>query len=82
MSIFTGIPTATLQTWLTEAQTAMQALAVGTKTVQVRMGDKQLAFTPADLSKLKSYIGQLPTAIAINTGQTVGGPYSVATWTR
>lgn len=83
MSIFDGIPTATLQTWLTEAQTAMHALAVGGKqVVQVALGDKRVVFTPGDLGKLKSYIGQLQTAIAVNAGQTVGGPYSVATWTR
>jgi len=35
MNEFSGIATATLRTWLTDGQTAMQALALGKQTVAV-----------------------------------------------
>lgn len=82
MSIFTGIPVATLQTWLSDAQTAMQELAIGKRAVTIAIGDKRLSFSPAELPRLKSYICQLQAAIAEATGAATGQPYSVATWTR
>lgn len=82
MSIFSGIATATLSSWLSEAQTALHDLSVGKKTVSIGIGDKRITFSPAEVPKLKSYIGQLQVQIAINQGTAVGGPYSVATWTR
>jgi len=83
MNEFSGIATATLQTWLTDAQTAMQSLALGKQTVSISTADgKRISFTAADLDKLRRYIYRLQTAIAIATGETTGLPYSVATWTR
>lgn len=82
MSIFSGIPVATLQSWLSDAQTALQELAIGKRTVSISTGDKRISFSPAELPRLKAYIGQLQTAIADAQGSTTTGPYSVATWTR
>jgi hypothetical protein len=82
MSIYAGIATATLQTWLAEAQTAFHALSIGKQTVSLSIGDKRVAFTAAEVPKLRAYISQLQTAIAINQGTSTGKPYSVATWTR
>ena len=82
MSEFTGISVATLNTWLTEAQTALHDLSVGKKVVQVGSGDKQLSFTAANIRQLRAYIGRIQQAIAITSGQTAAAPYSVATWTR
>jgi hypothetical protein len=82
MNEFSGIATATLQTWLTDAQTAMQSLALGKQVVRIQTGEKSISFTQADLDKLRRYIYRLQTAIAIATGETTSLPYSVATWTR
>ena len=85
MSIYDGISTATLQTRLVEAQDALHALLVGTKTVSLSLGDKRLTFAnaPDQIAKLTSYIAQLQTAIAIAQGTTPANTFtSVATWTR
>lgn len=82
MSIYSGISLSTLQTWLSEAQVALHALSIGKQVQLLYVSDKRLTFTPADVDKLKRYIAQLQTAIAIAQGQAVGGPASVATWTR
>jgi hypothetical protein len=82
MNEFSGIATATLQSWLSDAQTAMQQLALGKQVVRIQTGEKSLSFTQADLDKLRRYIYRLQTAISIATGATTGQPYSVAVWTR
>ena len=82
MNEFSGIATATLQGWLSEAQTAMQQLAIGKQVVRLQTGEKSLSFTAADIDKLRKYILRLQTAISIATGATTGQPYSVAVWTR
>ena len=81
-SIFSGIPTATLQTWLTDSQNALQKLATGAQVVRIATSDgKSVAFTAGDTDKLKQHIRALQAAIAINSGASAL-PYSVATWTR
>lgn len=76
MSIYAGIDPTVLQTRLSEAQDAYHALAVGGQTVSVRMGDKAVAFTPADLDKLARYIRELQAALGLATatrGVYLGG---------
>ena len=81
-SIFSGISTATLQGWLTDAQNALQQLALGKQVVRVATSDgKSISFTAGDVDKLKQHIRTLQSAIAINDGSS-SLPYSVATWTR
>ena len=82
MNVYAGISLATLNTWLTEAQSAYHALSIGKQTVSLSIGDKRVAFTAAEVTQLRNYINQLQTAIAINTGTSTGKPYSSATWTR
>jgi len=82
MNVYAGISLATLNTWLTEAQSAYHALSIGKQTVSLSIGDKRVAFTAAEVPQLRNYINQLQTAIAINTGTSTGKPYSSATWTR
>ena len=71
MSIFTGVDLVTLSTWLTEAQTAYNALNNGTQVVSLSMGDKRLTFTAAEPAALKTYIRDLQSAIAAASGNTV-----------
>ena len=83
MNEFSGIATATLQSWLSEAQTAMHDLAIGKKTVSIATADgKRISFTPSELPELRKYILRLQAAISIASGQSSGQPYSVAVWTR
>lgn len=82
MSIYSGIPLATLQTRLAEAQDAYHALNTGAQTVSLSTGDKRLAFTPADVDKLRTYIKDLQSAIAIEQGGSPRTLTSVARWTR
>lgn len=76
MSIYDGIDPAVLQVRLTEAQDAYHALAVGGQTVSVRMGDKAVAFTAADLGRLGQYIRELQGTLGLSTatrGVYLGG---------
>lgn len=82
MSLFSGVSLATLNTWLTEAQTALHEVIVGQRTVSLALGDKRIAFGPADVRALRAHISQIQTAIAILSGSNTGSPVSVATWTR
>lgn len=82
MALFTGVSTATLTTWLSEAQTALHEVSIGKRTVTLALGDKRVSFSPADVRALRAHISQIQTAIAIATGNTTGSPVSVATWTR
>jgi len=81
-SIFSGISQATLQGWLTDAQNALQQLALGKQVVRIQTADgKAVSFTSGDVDQLKAHIRALQTAIAIGSGSSAL-PYSVATWTR
>lgn len=68
MSVFTGVDLVTLSTWLTEAQTAYAALNTGTQVVSIGTGDERITFTAAEVSKLKQYILDLQSAIALLSG--------------
>lgn len=82
MSEFTGISLATISGWLTEAQLALHDLSVGKKVVKIGTGDKQIAFTAADIRQLRAYVGRLQMEIAVRGGQSAAQPYAIATWTR
>lgn len=84
MSIYAGVATATLQTWLTEAQTALHELLVLKRAVNVAIGDKRVsfAFSASGVADLKAHIRGLQVAISIAQGTSTGSPYSVATWNR
>lgn len=82
MSAFDGVTLATLNTWLSEAQTALHEVAVGKRTVSLSLGDKRIAFGPADIRALRAHISQLQVAIAVLGGTATSSPVSVATWTR
>jgi len=84
MNEFSGIPSATLSLWLTEAQAALHDLSVGKKVVTIASADgKRISFTPAEVASLRSYVARLQKAISIASGNTSNsGLYSVATWVR
>lgn len=84
MSIYSGIPLATLEARLTEAQDALHALVTGTLTMSLGSADKRLTFNQADIPALRVYIADLQRAIRIASGDTSGARRSpaIATWTR
>lgn len=62
---YDGIDSTILQNRLSEAQDVYYALAVGDQTVSVKMGDKAVSFTPADLNRLGQYIRELRGALGV-----------------
>src|ERR1700724_2253975 len=61
-TVLTGLPVATVQAWLTAAQTALQALMTGQKVVTASYGDKSVSYTPADMGALVQWIHLLQRA--------------------
>ena len=84
MALFTGLSQATLETYRSEAQTALHQILTLKRVARITTADgKTVSFGPSDIAQLKSYIQSLDTAISILSGTTGAGlPYSVATWTR
>ncbi len=70
MATFDGIPLTTLQTWLSEAQTAYHALNTGQQVVSLSQGTTSLSFTAAQVPQLRKYIADLQGAINALTGST------------
>jgi hypothetical protein len=68
-SIFAGLDTTTLQTWLTSAQTALVELQTGSKvaTVSYTQGDgsKSVSYTRAEIGSLIMLIRQLQAQLGI-----------------
>ena len=59
---------ATLQTWLTEAETARHELATGSLRQTVRYnGDREVTFAKTDIGALDAYIASLRSQIAALT---------------
>jgi len=83
MNEFSGVSSATLSLWLTEAQSALHDLSVGKKVVSISAADgKRISFTPAEVASLRSYVLRLQRAISIATGVSSPLGISVATWVR
>jgi hypothetical protein len=61
-----GVPLATLQTWLGQAQQALQDLVTGAKTASVSYaqgeGSRMVTYTRANMAELRAWIGQLQLA--------------------
>lgn len=68
--VLTGVPPATLQQWLTQAQAALQAVTVGSQPVSVRYaqggGERMVTYSRTNIGALTAWIGQLRAAL----GQT------------
>ncbi len=78
MSLYTGIPQATLLERLTVAQTALLDLSGGAHTVMVRHGNWQTQYTdaPDQIAALKRHIRELQAAVGLTdriNGVTIAG---------
>lgn len=60
--------TTTLQTWLSQAETARHKLATGSKAEMVRHGDTETRFTAANLGDLETYIANLRSQLSASDG--------------
>ncbi len=63
---------ATLQTRLTEAETALHQLSTGTKAVSINTGTETVSYNQISMGKLRAYIADLEGKI-ISLGGTVVG---------
>lgn len=65
---------AQLETWLSEAETALHKLSVGSQTVEVKKPDGGSAkFTPATVVDLRAYIRDIKSQIAAAVGKPARG---------
>lgn len=73
---------ATLQTYLTEAQTARHQLALGDKTVEIWRDGRRLTYSKTSLKELDAYIMKLKQEIADAQLAESGGSIDGYTSTR
>jgi hypothetical protein len=68
-----GVPQATLQQWLLQAQTAMNDLACGSKVVQAQYGqgdgNRMVTYKVGDMAMLRGYIQELKAALGLSHGR-------------
>jgi hypothetical protein len=74
-TILGGLPVATLQRWLTEAQCAYAELVMGRKSVSVSYDGKAVTYTAASRGDLENFIGLLQKQLGQNKGRRALRPY-------
>lgn len=74
-TILVGVPRTTLQTWLTQAQAALQALMLGQKIVTASYGDKSVTYTPGEIQYLTQWIHLLQRQLNIVPPRRAIRPY-------
>jgi hypothetical protein len=78
-SALLGLPTATLQLWLTEAQTALHYLTTGRQTAVASYaegtGSRSVTYTKATIGDLRVYIRQLQEALGVASPRRAIGVY-------
>lgn len=72
---YTGLPPATLQQWLTEAQQALHDLSTGAKgeSFSYTQGDgsKSITYTRANIGQLQQHINELMYALGIRRRRAI-----------
>jgi len=74
-TILVGVSAATLQQWLTQAQTALQALMTGQRVVSASYGDKNIQYTQAEVPALVQWIHLLQRQLNIVRPRRAITPY-------
>lgn len=71
----TGVPQATLEQWLADAQQALHDLSTGTKgeSYSYTQGDgtKSVTYTRANIGQLQAYINELQYALGIRRRRAI-----------
>lgn len=60
-----------LQTWLSEAMSALHALYIGTHEIEIYVIDRKVKYSEANIEKLESWVDTLKLAIDIQNGKRV-----------
>jgi hypothetical protein len=74
-TILSGLPRATLQQMLSDAQTAYMQLITGGKPVTVSYDGKSVSYTAANQADLVQYIGLIQRCLGVNPGRRALRPY-------
>jgi hypothetical protein len=80
-SALQGVPSATLQLWLREAQHALQRLMTGDQAVTVSYaegeGNRSVTYTRTTVPNLRAWIGELQGALnpGVRTRSAIGVAY-------
>lgn len=74
-TVLTGVPQATLQVWLTQAQTALASLNSGSQPVSASYDGKSVTYMQADRGALVAWIYQLQRALGITRPRRAIVPY-------
>lgn len=74
-TILAGVDQATLQQWLLDAQTAMQALMTGRREVTVAYDGKSVTYSNASKGDLQVWIMQLQRQLGIGGRRRALRPY-------
>ncbi|MEM7523243.1 MAG: gpW family head-tail joining protein [Pseudomonadota bacterium] len=69
MTVLTGVPTETLQTYLADARSALHKLLTGQRAVTVAHDGRSVTYTAADHAALRAYIAELQTALGLSSGR-------------
>lgn len=74
-----GVPQATLQQWLLQAQTALNNLMTGQQVVQLSYaqgsGNRFVTYKPSDMGALRGYIAELRAALNLGGNRSPITPY-------
>ena len=74
-TILAGVPVATLQLWLGQAQTAYAALVTGGKAQSLSYDGKSVTYSQANRGDLESWISLLQRQLGVNHGRRALRPY-------
>lgn len=67
--------TATLEKWLTEAETCLQKICMGQNAQAVGHDGKQVTYTPTDQATVRARIAELQNKLGISTGRKALRPF-------
>lgn len=74
-TVLAGVPRATLQQYLSDAQTAYMQLMTGGRPVSVGYEGKSVTYTAATRGDLENWIGLLQRQLGLNMGRRALRPY-------
>lgn len=74
-TILAGQPSATLQVWLTQAQTAYMQLVTEGRPVTVSYDGKSVTYERSNDAALQNWIGLLQRQLGMNVGRRALRPY-------
>ena len=74
-TVLSGLDAATIQSWLTQAQNALQQLMTGGRVVTASYSDKSVTYTQAEIPALVQWVHLLQRALNIVPPRRAIRPY-------